>query len=154
MPVVVVGNLVAGGAGKTPVVLAIVAALQAAGHRPGIVSRGYGGRTGASGGTNGVLEVEENTPAHRTGDEPLLLRRRSGCPVVVGADRVAAAQALRAAHPTLSVIVSDDGLQHRRLARSVEIIVFDERGVGNGRCLPAGPLREPCLLYTSPSPRD
>ncbi len=148
LPVVVVGNLVAGGAGKTPVVLALVDALRAAGHRPGIVSRGYGAR-GRSG--DAPLEVLPHLPARLTGDEPLLLRRRAACPVVVGSDRVAAARALRAAHPELSVIVSDDGLQHRRLGRCVEVVVFDERGAGNGRCLPAGPLREP--MAAAPSQR-
>lgn len=140
VPVVVVGNLVAGGAGKTPTVLALAEALRQAGHRPGIVSRGHGRRDTTRG---DVLHVQEDTPAQIAGDEPLLLRRRSGLPVVIGRDRVAAARALLSSEPSLTVILSDDGLQHRRLARAIEVIVFDERGAGNGRCLPAGPLREP-----------
>lgn len=137
VPVLVVGNLVAGGAGKTPTVLAVVALLQAQGHRPGIVSRGHG-RQG-----DGVQPVADHATAAEVGDEPLLLRRRSQVPVWVGRDRVAAARALLAAAPAVTVIVSDDGLQHLALARDLQIIVFDERGAGNGWLLPAGPLREP-----------
>lgn len=146
VPVIVVGNLVAGGAGKTPTVLALVDALKQAGHRPGIVSRGHGRLSTP----DDVLLVEADLPASLTGDEPLLLRRRSGVPVVVARDRVAAVRALRAVHPAISVVVSDDGLQHRALARTVELVVFDERGVGNGRCLPAGPLREPMPVDAPP----
>jgi tetraacyldisaccharide 4'-kinase len=161
VPVVVVGNLVAGGAGKTPTVLAVVAHLLAHGHRPGIVSRGYGG----SGGGSGPIGVGPDTPAGLVGDEPLLLRLRSGVPVWVGRDRPAAARALLAHHPETSVIVSDDGLQHLALARDLQIVVFDERGAGNGWLLPAGPLREPMpagdtwsagiptrVLYNAPAP--
>ncbi len=137
VPVVVVGNLVAGGAGKTPTVLALVDALRARGRRPGVVSRGHGRADG------GVLDVEPGTPAGRCGDEPLLLRLRAGVPVVVGRDRVAAGRELLRLHPEVDVIVSDDGLQHLRLARDAQVIVFDERGTGNGWLLPAGPLREP-----------
>jgi tetraacyldisaccharide 4'-kinase len=137
VPVLVVGNLVVGGAGKTPTVLAVVQALQLRGHRPGIVSRGHG-RDG-----DGVREVgPQSTPAE-VGDEPLLLARRSGVPVVVGRQRVQAARALLEAHPELDVIVADDGLQHHALPRRAELVVFDERGAGNGLLLPAGPLREP-----------
>lgn len=137
VPVVVVGNLVVGGTGKTPLVLWLVAALGARGFRPGIVSRGYGAanetpRAAPPGGD----------PA-RHGDEPLLLAERSGAPVFVGRDRTAAARALLAAHPECDAIVCDDGLQHYRLARDFEIAVEDERGHGNGLLLPAGPLREP-----------
>ena len=146
VPVVVVGNLIAGGAGKTPTVLAVVRLLQRHGRRPGIVSRGHG-RTDA-----GVLEVSPDTLAQDCGDEPLLLRLRAGVPVCVARDRVAAAQALRRRHPEVDVIVSDDGLQHLRLARDLQIIVFDERGAGNGWLLPAGPLREP--LPATPPPRS
>jgi tetraacyldisaccharide 4'-kinase len=135
-PVIVVGNLIAGGAGKTPVVIALVEVLRRRGHSPGIVSRGHGAATG------GVLEVTPATRAADCGDEPLLLRLRTGAPVVVGRDRVAAAEHLLRMHPATDVIVSDDGLQHLRLARSVQVIVFDERGAGNGWLLPAGPLRE------------
>ena len=136
VPVIVVGNLVVGGAGKTPAVLALVALLRDRGWRPAIVSRGYGGSAG------GAQEVHPETPARLCGDEPLLLRRRSGVPVFVGRDRVAAARTLLQEHPDTSVLVSDDGLQHRRLGRDVQVLVFDERGVGNGFLLPAGPLRE------------
>ena len=137
VPVIVVGNLVVGGAGKTPTVIALVQALAAAGRRPGVVSRGYGR------GGDGVRAVAGGDTAHAVGDEPLVIRRRTGAPVWVGRDRVAAARALCAAHPEVDVIVSDDGLQHRALARDAELVVFDERGAGNGLLLPAGPLREP-----------
>lgn len=137
VPVVVVGNLVAGGAGKTPLTLALVEALRARGRRPGIVSRGYGAAAGAA-----RLVAADSRP-DAVGDEPLLLARRSGVPVAVCRDRVAAARALLAAHPECDVIVADDGLQHYRLARDVEIALFDGRGAGNGWLLPCGPLREP-----------
>ena len=137
VPVVVVGNLTAGGAGKTPLVIALAQALRAAGRQPGIVSRGYGGTVA------GVREVRAGDDPRRVGDEPLLLAA-AGLPVVVGRDRPAAAQALLAAHPACDVILCDDGLQHYALARDVEIVVIDDaRGLGNGRLLPAGPLREP-----------
>lgn len=154
-PVVVVGNLVAGGAGKTPTVIALVAALRAAGRRPGVISRGHGGRGDA------VREVRTDSAAAEVGDEPLLIRRRSGVPVFVGRDRVAAAEALCRVHGEVDVLVADDGLQHAALARDVEIVVFDERGTGNGRLLPAGPLREPMprlwpparlVVYNAPVP--
>jgi tetraacyldisaccharide 4'-kinase len=136
VPVVVVGNIVAGGAGKTPTVMAIVARQRERGHVPGIVSRGHG-RHGA-----GVLDVRPDTPVRDCGDEPLLLRIRTGAPVVVGSDRVAAARTLLQLHPEVTLIVTDDGLQHLRLARQAQVLVFDERGAGNGWWLPAGPLRE------------
>ncbi len=136
VPVVVIGNFVAGGAGKTPTVMAVVGLLRSCGYSPGVVSRGYGRNEDA------VKVVEADADARAVGDEPLLLRRRSGVPVVVGRDRVAAARALLNAHPGIDVIVSDDGLQHLALQREVDVIVFDERGAGNGRLLPAGPLRE------------
>ena len=134
--VVVVGNLVAGGTGKTPVTLFLVESLRARGYRPGVVSRGYGRRSGE------LTVVAPDSAADDVGDEPLLLRRRSGCPVVVAGDRVAAARELIA--QDVDVVVADDGLQHHRLARDVELCVVDgERGFGNGWRLPAGPLREP-----------
>jgi tetraacyldisaccharide 4'-kinase len=136
VPVIVVGNLTVGGSGKTPLTLWLVERLRERGWRPGVVSRGYGG----GGAVRPVLPASD---AARVGDEPLLLARKSGVPVFVGRDRAAAGQALLAAHPECDVLVSDDGLQHYRLARSVEIAVFDRRGAGNGRFLPAGPLREP-----------
>lgn len=137
-PVVVVGNLTVGGSGKTPTVLWLVDRLRERGWRPGIISRGYGGQAG-----EGVMPVTGGSDASLVGDEPLLLARRSGVPVFIGRDRVAAGQALLAAHPECNVVVSDDGLQHYRLARAAEILVFDGRGTGNARMLPAGPLREP-----------
>jgi tetraacyldisaccharide 4'-kinase len=140
VPVVVVGNLVAGGAGKTPLTLWLAQQLSALGRRPGIVSRGFG-REGSA-----VIEVKVGaggTPVARAGDEPLLLAQRAGCPVFVGSDRVAAARALLAAHPDCDLVLCDDGLQHYRLARDVEIAVIDRRGLMNGWMLPSGPLREP-----------
>ncbi len=155
VPVVIVGNLVAGGAGKTPTVIAVTDLLRRRGYVPGIVSRGYG-RAG-----NDIVAVDADAAAAQVGDEPLLLHRRSGAPVVVGADRVGAGHALLHDHPEVDVIVSDDGLQHLALERDVEIVVFDERGAGNGRVLPAGPLRErvpahlaprQLVLYNAPAP--
>lgn len=137
VPVIVVGNVVAGGAGKTPVVIAVVEHLRGRGLRPGVVSRGYGRSSGD------CREVMAHSDAGETGDEPLLVKRRTGVPVVVAARRPEAARALLAAHPDTDVLVSDDGLQHAALARDIEICVFDERGIGNGWLLPAGPLREP-----------
>ena len=135
-PVIVVGNVVAGGAGKTPVVMALVEHLRRRGLNPGVVSRGYG-RSLAD-----CREVRPDSPAHEVGDEPLLVARSTGAPVFVAPGRAQAARALLAAHPTTQVIVCDDGLQHYSLLRDVEICVFDERGIGNGWLLPAGPLRE------------
>lgn len=134
---IVVGNLGVGGAGKTPLTIHLAQALRARGRRPGIVSRGYRGRVEAT------LEVDPGADPAQVGDEPVLLARRAGCPVVVGRDRVAAARHLLAAHPDCDLLLCDDGLQHYRLRRDVEIALFDERGAMNGWCLPAGPLREP-----------
>jgi tetraacyldisaccharide 4'-kinase len=136
VPVVVVGNITAGGSGKTPLVLWLVAELRRRGKQPGVVSRGYGGEF------DGVLEVWPESNSNKVGDEPLLIRRRAGCPVFVGRDRADAARALLAAHDC-DLIVCDDGLQHLALARDVEIAVLDRRGLMNGWPLPAGPLREP-----------
>lgn len=157
--VVVVGNVVAGGAGKTPVVIEIVRHLQRAGWQPGVVSRGYGRKVAADGGPDGsgCLAVTLATPVALSGDEPALVHRATGAPVWVGADRANAALALLAAHPGTNVIVSDDGLQHLALRRDIEICVFDDRGVGNGWLLPAGPLREPWPRSTNgtePWPRS
>ena len=136
VPVVVVGNITAGGTGKTPLVLWICEFLREHGYTPGIVSRGYGGR-----GQTAV--VRENTSPEMAGDEPVLLAQRSRCPVWIGRDRVGAARALIAVNPGCNVIVSDDGLQHYSLQRDFEIAVIDgSRGTGNGLPLPAGPLRE------------
>jgi len=137
VPVVVVGNITVGGAGKTPFCAALVAALQERGYRPGIVSRGYGRRDSAA------REVAPRDDPGHVGDEPLILAE-TGVPVFVGRDRAAAGRALLAVHPDCDVLVSDDGLQHYRLGRDVEIAIVDQaRGVGNGCLLPAGPLREP-----------
>jgi len=135
VPVIVVGNVYVGGTGKTPLVIWLVQALAAAGHRPGVVSRGYG--------ASGEGPRPASAGVAQAGDEPVLIAARGGCPVMVGRDRPAAARALLAAHPGIDVIVADDGLQHYPLARDIEIVLFDERGVGNGWLLPAGPLREP-----------
>ena len=137
VPVVVVGNVVAGGAGKTPLVMALVAHLQARGWRPGVISRGHGRAS------NACLEVLPGLDAAQCGDEPLLVARRTAAPVFVAAQRVQAARALLGAHPEVDIIVADDGLQHHGLGRELNIAVFDERGTGNGWLLPAGPLREP-----------
>ena len=136
VPVIVVGNIVAGGTGKTPLVLSLASVLQRNGRRPGIVSRGYGGSARTP------MAVEAVSQVGVVGDEPLLLARGSGCPVWIGRDRVNAARGLLAAHPECDVLILDDGLQHYRLARDIEIAVEDARGAGNGLLLPAGPLRE------------
>jgi tetraacyldisaccharide 4'-kinase len=137
VPLVVIGNINVGGVGKTPLTLSLVAALHARGVRVGIISRGYGGSA------TGPYAVSIDSDPALVGDEPLLLAQ-SGAPVWIGRDRVAAAQALLAAHPDLDLILSDDGLQHYRLGRALEIVVLDgARGLGNGRLLPNGPLREP-----------
>lgn len=141
VPVIVIGNRVVGGAGKTPTTLAMVQALREAGWHPGIVSRGHGGSASAEDAAPQPVGPDSN--AVEVGDEPLLLQRRSGVPLWIGRERAAAGRALRQAHPEVDVIVCDDGLQHLRLARDFEVVVFDERGAGNGRLLPAGPLREP-----------
>lgn len=138
VPVIVVGNVAVGGTGKTPSVLWLVAALRQAGHRPGILSRGYGGR-----GPFPMLVTADTDPA-LCGDEPALMAQRSGVPLVVAPDRLAAGRLLLERHPQLDVLVCDDGLQHYRLARDLELCVVDgTRGYGNGWLLPAGPLREP-----------
>ena len=145
LPVVVVGNLITGGAGKTPTTIAVVRLLRAFGWHPGVVSRGHGRRS------RGVVAVSRDSQASDCGDEPLLIRLRTGMPVMVGRDRVAAARSLQAAHPQVDIIVADDGLQHHRLARDLQVVVFDERGAGNGMLLPAGPLREPLPDLTPPA---
>ena len=135
VPVIVVGNITVGGSGKTPLVIALVEHLCMRGWSPGVVSRGYGRRS-----RNQVV-VDVHTDARDGGDEPVLIARRTGVPVVVDADRVAAAKRIVALG--CDIVVADDGLQHERLRRDVEIEVVDEtRRYGNGRLLPAGPLRE------------
>lgn len=137
VPVVVVGNVVVGGAGKTPTTLAVVAHLCAQGWRPGVISRGYGRRGDAP------QQVDHDSDPAAVGDEPLLIRRVSGVPVWVGRSRMAAAHGLLRTHPQTDVLVCDDGLQHLALHGDVRIVVFDDRGLGNGWLLPAGLLREP-----------
>jgi tetraacyldisaccharide 4'-kinase len=137
VPVVVIGNVTVGGTGKTPLVIALARALAERGRHPGIVSRGYGASGAAP------REVTAGADPAEVGDEPLLLAA-AGAPVFVARDRAAAARALLAAHPACDVVLADDGLQHYALARDVEVVVVDgTRGFGNGRLLPAGPLREP-----------
>jgi tetraacyldisaccharide 4'-kinase len=136
VPVIVVGNVIAGGAGKTPVTIEIVRHLQRKGWRPGVVSRGYGRKRKT------VVEVSSMTPIQDCGDEPALLYAALNAPVFVASDRAQAALALLATHPEVNVIVCDDGLQHLALQRDIEICVMDERGIGNARLQPAGPLRE------------
>jgi tetraacyldisaccharide 4'-kinase len=136
-PVIVVGNLIVGGAGKTPTVMALVRALQSAGYHPGVVSRGHGRST------RGPVAWRSGSQANEVGDEPWLIARTTGVPLVVAEARVLAAQKLLQEHPQVDVIVADDGLQHHALGRDAEVWVFDERGAGNGLLLPAGPLRQP-----------
>lgn len=144
VPVLVVGNVLVGGVGKTPVVMALVQHLRQRGLHVGVLSRGYGRST------HDVREVHRNSHAQDVGDEPLLIARTCAVPVWVGADRVAAGCALLQKHPDTQVLVCDDGLQHLALARDIEVCVFDERGVGNGWLLPAGPLREPWPRAAAP----
>ena len=138
---IVVGNVIVGGAGKTPTVIALVALLRSWGFAPGIVSRGHG-RADAQ-----ALLLDSTTPSAAAtpqafGDEPLLMQRRTGAPIAVARSRHAAALHLLAAHPEVDIVIADDGLQHHALARDIELVVFDGRGIGNGWPLPAGPLRE------------
>ncbi len=138
VPVIVVGNITAGGSGKTPLVIWLTNWLAEQGFRPGVVSRGYGGKV------SGCVEVTAGSDPSVVGDEPLLIHSKTRHPVVVGRDRVAAARTLLARHPGIDLIVSDDGLQHYRLHRTLELAVIDaSTGLGNGLPLPAGPLREP-----------
>jgi tetraacyldisaccharide 4'-kinase len=142
VPVIVVGNVMVGGVGKTPIVMALVEHLTRQGLRVGVVSRGYG-RAAQDQKNHPIREVTPHSLAQQVGDEPLLIHTRCQVPVWVGAQRAKVARALLDAHPDVQVIVSDDGLQHAALARDIELCVFDERGIGNGWLLPAGPLREP-----------
>ncbi|HSH73279.1 MAG TPA: tetraacyldisaccharide 4'-kinase [Methylophilaceae bacterium] len=138
VPVIVVGNISVGGTGKTPLVIWLAEQLTKAGWQPGIISRGYGAVQ-----SQATTAVFRHSKPALVGDEPLLLVRRTGCPVWVGPDRVAVAQALLNEHPRCNIIISDDGLQHYRMHRDFEMAVIDaSRGFGNGWVLPAGPLRE------------
>lgn len=148
VPVVVVGNWIVGGAGKTPSLLLVLDLLARWGWRSGVVSRGYG-RT-----SQGVHVAHANSTAADLGDEPLLIHRRSGAPLAVGERRAQAVQALLAAHPDLQLVVSDDGLQHHALARDLSLLVFDARGLGNGWLLPAGPLRQDHQPNALPGSRE
>ena len=137
IPVIAIGNLTVGGSGKTPLAIHVAELLKAKGWSPAIVARGYGGTVRAPRGVTLASDPAE------MGDEPVLAARRSGCPVWVGPDRVAVIKALRHEHPDCDVVILDDGLQHYRLRRDLEVAVVDARGFGNGMLLPAGPLREP-----------
>lgn len=140
IPVVVIGNAVAGGSGKTPVVIALARALLAQGVAVGVVSRGWGRASQT------CREVLPDSDPALSGDEPLLIRQRTGAPVFVARARAEAARALLRAYPATQIVLCDDALQHPQLARDLDICVFDERGIGNGWLLPAGPLREPWPL--------
>ncbi len=137
VPVLIVGNIYVGGTGKTPVVIALVKALQARGWHPGVISRGYGATAGLQ------PRIGKNrVRADQFGDEPALITQQTGAPVAVHPNRKLAVEALLRSYPDTDLVVSDDGLQHLALGRDIEIVVQDGRGVGNGRLLPAGPLRE------------
>ncbi len=137
VPVIVVGNISVGGTGKTPMVIALVALLIKQGYRPGIITRGYGGEQ-----TSQPIMVATDSDPYRVSDEAVLLAQRTQCLVAACPDRIASSQLLLS--KGCDIIVSDDGLQHYRLERDIEIAVIDAaRGLGNGYCLPAGPLREP-----------
>lgn len=144
VPVIVVGNIIVGGTGKTPVSIAICKALQNAGWQPGIISRGYG------------VTIKEQPhlsdyaiDSNYLGDEPSVLHQATSAPIAVHPDRCLAAKALLNAHPEIDVLLSDDGLQHLSLKRDIEVIVQDQRKTGNGRLIPAGPLREPASRLNS-----
>ncbi len=137
VPVIAIGNLTVGGAGKTPLAIHVAELLKVQRWSPAIVSRGYGGTVRAPRGVTLAADPAE------VGDEPVLMARRSGCLVWVGPERAAVIAALRQAHPDCDVVILDDGLQHYQLRRDIEIAVVDARGFGNGFMLPAGPLREP-----------
>lgn len=144
VPVIVVGNITVGGTGKTPLVSWLVEFLRQAGYRPGIVSRGYKAKP-----PQFPWSVSPDDDPAVAGDEPLMLARRCNCPLVIDPKRVAAAKHLLAT-TDCDLIISDDGLQHHALGRNIELVVLDgARGLGNGHCLPAGPLREPAVRLDS-----
>jgi tetraacyldisaccharide 4'-kinase len=137
VPVIIVGNISVGGTGKTPFVIWLVGQLERLGYRPGVISRGYGGET------RQILEVFAHSNPIEVGDEPVVIAKRTSCPMFVGADRVAAGRALLTAYPNCNVLISDDGLQHYRLKRDIEIALINSSdSFGNKQLLPAGPLRE------------
>lgn len=152
VPVIVVGNRIAGGAGKTPAVMAVLAHLRERGWTPGVLTRGHGRDESRK---SSPLLLDETTSAalsaRDVGDEPWLIWRRTRCVMAIGRDRAEAGEVLLAAHPEVNILVCDDGLQHLALARQIEIVVFDERGAGNGWLLPAGPLREPIDVPPHPT---
>lgn len=136
-PVVVIGNIVAGGSGKTPLLISICEYIKQQGFKPGVVSRGYGGTV------TGLKQLHDDDQAELVGDEPMMIYQRTRVPVVVGPDRAAAVNYLLD-NNKCDIVLSDDGLQHYRMRRDIEIAVVDtNRRFGNGFCLPAGPLREP-----------
>ncbi|MFM7482063.1 MAG: tetraacyldisaccharide 4'-kinase, partial [Candidatus Methylopumilus sp.] len=138
VPIVIVGNITLGGTGKTPLVIHLANELKKNGYHPGIVSRGYGSKI------IGAVEVNQKSNTDEVGDEPILIKKRTRLPVFVSKDRVIAAKALIRKYKKIDVILSDDGIQHYRLMRDIEVIVIDgTRKFGNGYLLPAGPLREP-----------
>ena len=137
VPVIVVGNVYVGGTGKTPLVIWLAIQMKQRGFVPGVISRGHGSHTGQ------VQEICAGMSPDDAGDEPLLIVQQARVPLFVGRDRVAAARALLCAHPEVNMIIADDGLQHYALGRDIEILLSDDRGMGNGWLLPAGPLREP-----------
>lgn len=138
VPVIVVGNINVGGTGKTPMVAWLVNLLKQQGYRPGVITRGYGGQA-----KHWPQQVHPDSDPFIVGDEPVLLAQRCACPVAAAPDRVAAAKSLLQ-YSNCNIVVADDGLQHYRLRRDIEVVVVDgERRFGNGQCLPAGPLREP-----------
>ena len=139
VPVVVIGNISVGGTGKTPIVIALAQALTKKGIAVGIISRGYGSRH-----SNSPQSITSSSSVEKSGDEALLIAQATQCPVVIDRNRVAAVHHLLACHPSIQLVLSDDGLQHYRLPRVMELVVIDgKRGMGNGWCLPSGPLREP-----------
>jgi len=137
VPVIVIGNITSGGTGKTPLVIHLANELKKNGYHPGIISRGYGPKR------NGVSEVNQKSNVENIGDEPILIHKHTHLPVFISKDRVLAAKALIKKYKKIDVILSDDGMQHYRLKRDMEILVIDgTRRFGNGYLLPAGPLRE------------
>ena len=139
VPVVVVGNITVGGTGKTPMIIALIERLQAQGYRPGVISRGYGAKPDAV-----PFSVSAQTPPSQGGDEPTLIAKRCGYPVVIDPVRRRGAEYLQEQFPDINVIVSDDGLQHYALERDIELCLVDgSRGLGSGQLMPLGPLREP-----------
>lgn len=138
VPILIVGNIYVGGTGKTPVVITLARQLKALGWHPGVISRGYGTVIGTQ-----AVTGQGHPDARIVGDEPALIAREAGVPISVHPDRSLACRALVEKYPDVDLVIADDGLQHLRLPRDVELVVQDERGFGNGWVLPAGPLREP-----------